>query len=82
VKRRLRSLRMEAAAIAELLGVPVRPLVCVHGARVDFAGLAAGEVEIIPAGRLHAVLTSPGPQHSRADLAALAAHAHTMLRPA
>jgi hypothetical protein len=62
--------------------VPVRPLVCVHGARVDFAGLAAGEVEIIPAGRLHAVLTSPGPRHAGADLAALAAHAHTMLRPA
>jgi hypothetical protein len=66
--RPLRALRMEAAAIAELLGVPVRPLVCVHGARVDFAGLAAGEVEIIPAGRLHAILTSPGPQHSPADV--------------
>jgi hypothetical protein len=80
--RPLRSLRMECAAIAELLGVPVRPLVCVHGARIDVAGLAAGEVKIIPAGRLRAILTSPGPQHSPADVAALAAHAHTMLRPA
>jgi len=80
--RPLSSLRMECAAIAELLGVPVRPLVCVHGAHVDVAGLAAGEVEIIPAGRLRAILTSPGPQHAGADMAALAAHAHTMLRPA
>jgi hypothetical protein len=80
--RPLRSLRMECATIAELLGVPVRPLVCVPGARVDFAGLVAEEVEIIPAGRLRAILTSPGPQHSRADMAALTAHAHTMLRPA
>ena len=80
--RPLRSLRTECAAIAELLGVPVRPLVCVHGARVNFADLAAGEVEIIPAGRLLAILTSPGPQHSPADMAALAAHLRTMLRPA
>jgi hypothetical protein len=80
--RPLSSLRMQCAAVAELLGVPVRPLVCVHGARVDVAGLAAGEVEIIPARRLRAILTSPGPQHSGADVAALAAHAQAMLRPA
>src|SRR4029453_15671019 len=76
--RPLHALRLEAAAISRALRVPVRPLVCVHGARVDFAGLAAGEVEIVPAGRLRTILTSPGPQHSRADMAALAAHAHTM----
>ncbi len=80
--RPLSSLRMEAAAIAGLLGVPVRPLMCVHGANVDFAGLTAGDVEIIPAGRLRASLTGPGPQPRSVDLAALAAHAHTMLRPA
>src|SRR4029450_9595962 len=70
--RPLHALRLEAAAISRALRVPVRPLVCVHGARVDFAGLAAGEVEIVPAGRLRTILTSPGPQHSRADMAALA----------
>jgi hypothetical protein len=79
--RPLRSLRMACAAVAELLGVPVRPLVCVHGARVDVAGLASGG-EVIPAGRLHAILTSPGPRHSRADVAAVAANARAMLRPA
>jgi hypothetical protein len=80
--RPLRALRLEAAAIAGLLGVPVRPVVCVHGAHVDFAGLTIGDVEIIPAGRLRASLTSPGPQHHSAHMAALAARAHTMLRPA
>jgi len=80
--RPLRSLRMECAAIAGLLGVPVRPLVCVHGARVDFAGLTTGDVEILPAGRLRAILTGAGHQPRGADVAALVAHAKTMLRPA
>jgi hypothetical protein len=80
--RPLRSLRLECAAIAGLLGAPVRPLVCVHGARVDFAGLSAGEVEILPAGRLRASLTGPGQQRRSTDVAALVARAHTMLRPA
>jgi hypothetical protein len=80
--RPLRSLRLETAAIGHLLEVPVRPLVCVHGARVDFAGLMAGDVEIIPAGRLRASLTGPGPQHRGADVVALVARAHIMLRPA
>jgi hypothetical protein len=80
--RPLRALRLETAAISRLLGVPVRPLVCVHGARVDFAGLTAGEVEILPAGRLRGVLTAARPQLGQADLAHLVARAHTMLRPA
>jgi len=80
--RPLRALRMETAAIADLLGVPVRPLVCVHGAHVDFAGLTAGDIHILPAGRLRASLTGPSQQHHSADVAALAAHAKTMLRPA
>jgi Nuclease-related domain len=79
--RPLRALRMETAVIAELLGGSVRPVVCVHGARVDFAGLWAGGVEIVPAGRLHTVLTTGGDRLSPTDVAALAAHAHTMLRP-
>ncbi len=80
--RPLRSLRMECAAIAGLLGVPVRPLVCVHGAHVDFAGLTAGDAEILPAGRLVNVLTAAGQRLSGADVRALVAQTHTMLRPA
>ena len=80
--RALRALDMETQAISRALGVPVRPLVCVHGAHVDFAGLMAGDVEIIPAGRLRASLTGPGPQHRSTDVAALVARANTMLRSA
>jgi hypothetical protein len=62
--------------------VPVRPLVCVHGAHVDMAGLAAGDIDILPAGRLAGVLTGAGQRLSSADVGALVARAHTMLRPA
>jgi hypothetical protein len=80
--RPLRSLRLETAAISRALGVPVRPLVCVHGAHVDMAGLAAGDIDILPAGRLAGVLTAAGQRLSSADVAAVVARAHTMLRPA
>ncbi|HYT26967.1 MAG TPA: nuclease-related domain-containing protein [Actinomycetota bacterium] len=80
--RPLRALRMETAAIAHLLGVAVRPVVCVHGAHVDFAGLTAADIDIVPAGRLASVLTASGQRLSRADVRALVSHAHTMLRPA
>jgi hypothetical protein len=45
-------LHLEIGAISRILGVPVRPLVGVHGAHVDSAGLTTEDVEIIPAGRL------------------------------
>ena len=80
--RPLRSLRLECAGIGSLLGVPVRPLVCVHGARVDYAGLVAGDVEIVPAGRLHSVLTARDERLREPEVAALAARARSMLRHA
>jgi hypothetical protein len=80
--RPLRSLRMECAAIAGLLGVPVRPLVCVHRVHVDVAGLTAGDIDILPAGRLAGVLTAAGQRLGSADVGALVARAHSMLRPA
>jgi len=57
-------------------------VVCVHGAHVDFAGLTAADIDIVPAGRLASVLTASGQRLSRADVRALVSHAHTMLRPA
>jgi hypothetical protein len=80
--RPLRALRLEAAAIAGLLGVPVRPMVCIHGAHVDVAGLGVGDIDILPAGRLSGMLTAAEQRRSSADVAALVARAHTMLRPA
>jgi hypothetical protein len=78
----LRALRLETAAISAALGVQVRPVVCVHGAQVAHGGLTAGDVEILPAGRLPSVLRSSRQQLCEADVAALVAHALTVLRPA
>ncbi len=39
-------------------------------------------VAIVPAGRLRSLLTAAPPLLSQADVAGLAAYAHTMLRPA
>jgi hypothetical protein len=56
----LTGLPLVRTAIDRALEAPVRPLVCVHRARVDIAGLSAGEVQILPAGRLRARLPGPG----------------------
>jgi hypothetical protein len=81
VRQALSALRLEAAAISRALGVPVRSLVCVHGAHVDVA-LTTGNIDILPAGRLANVLTATGQRLTSADVSALVTRAHTMLRPA
>lgn len=80
--RPLRALRLEAAAIQRALGVQVRPLVGVHRAHVDVAGLTAGDIDVLPAGRLPGVLTTAPPQLSQTEVAALVAHARAVLHPA
>lgn len=40
--QQLGALRLEAEAISAALGVPVRPVMCVHGAQVAYGGLQAG----------------------------------------
>jgi hypothetical protein len=80
--RPLRALRLEAAAISRALRVPVRPLVCVHGAHVDVAGLTTGGIDILPAGRLPGILATAPPQLSQTEVAALVAHARAVLGPA
>jgi Nuclease-related domain len=78
----LRSLRLETAAISAALGVHARPVMCVHHARVADGGLVAGEVEILPAGRLPSMLRNRRHQLGEAEVAALVAHALSVLRPA
>jgi hypothetical protein len=78
----LRALRREAAAISAALGVRVRPVMCVHGAKVAHGGLTAGDVEILPAGRLRSMLRSSRQRLGEAEVAALVAHALSVLRPA
>ena len=78
----LRGLRLETQAISAALGVGVRPVMCVHHAQVAHGGLRVGEVEILPAGRLRGMLRDSGQQLGEADVAALVAHALSVLRPA
>jgi Nuclease-related domain len=80
--QQLRALRLETEAISQALGVHVRPLMCVHGARVAYGGLRAGAVEILPAGRLCSMLRHSGQQLGEADVVALVAHALAVLHPA
>jgi hypothetical protein len=80
--RTLRSLRLETRAISAALGVRARAVMCVHRAHVADGGLVAGDVEILPASRLPSMVRNRRHQLGEADVAALVAHAMTVLRPA
>ena len=56
----LRALRLETQAISTVLGVRVRPVICIHCAQVAHGGLHAGDVEILPARRLRSMLRTSG----------------------
>lgn len=68
VTHRLTGLRHETAAVFRLLGVPVVPLVVMHGARLPEEGLLVAGVRIVPAARAAAVLrrlgAAPGQQRA------------------
>jgi hypothetical protein len=55
---------------------------CVHQAQLAHGGLTAGEVQILPAGRLPSMLRTSSQQLGEAAVAALVAHALAVLRPA
>jgi len=78
----LRGLRLETQTISQALGVRVRPVMCVHGAQVAHGGLRAGDVQILPAGRLRHLLQASSQQLGEADVAALVARALAVLHPA
>jgi Nuclease-related domain len=52
----LQTVREEARAVEAILDVPVIPLLCVHGASVQWGGLRAQGVAIVPAGQLRGAL--------------------------
>jgi hypothetical protein len=54
--RPLASVRWQAETLGRLLGLPVAPLVCVHGARVQGGGLRAQGVAVVPAFLLRSAL--------------------------
>jgi hypothetical protein len=79
--RTLAAIRWQAEALGRLLGVPVAPLVCVHGAHVQSGGLRAQGVAIVPATLLRPAL---GYEQvlSDTDVELYAATARMRLQPA
>jgi Nuclease-related domain len=79
--RTLATVRWQAETLGRLLGVPVAPLVCVHGAHIQHGGLRAQGVAIVPATLLRSAL-GHDQVLSDTDIELLAATARTSLRPA
>jgi hypothetical protein len=79
--RTLATVRWQAETLGRVLGVPVAPLVCVHGAHVQGGGLHAQGVAVVPATRLRSAL-GDDQMLSDADIELLAATARMRLRPA
>jgi len=75
------TVRDEAGAVESILGAPVVPLLCVHGASVQWGGLSAQGVAIVPAGQLRAALGADAVL-SAEQVAVLAGTAQTRLHPA
>ena len=79
--QQLETVRAEAQAVEALLGVPVIPLLCVHGASVQWGGLRAQGVAIVPAGQLQAALGAD-PVLAAEQVAVLAGTVQARLHPA
>jgi hypothetical protein len=77
----LGSIRWQAETVGRLLGVPVAPLVCVHGAHIQHGGLHAQGVAIVPPSRLRRAL-GDDQVLSDTDIERCAATARMGLRPA
>jgi hypothetical protein len=79
--RTLATVRWQALTLGRLLGIPVAPLICVHGAHVQRGGLRAQGVAIVPATLLRSAL---GYEQllSQVDVERYAATARMRLRPA
>jgi hypothetical protein len=79
--RTLATIRWQAETLGRLLGVPVAPLVCVHGAQIQHSGLHAQGVAVVPATLLRSALGNDQVL-SEVDVELLAATARMRLRPA
>jgi hypothetical protein len=79
--RTLETVRWEAETLGRLLGIPAAPLLCVHGAQIQQAGLHAQGVAIVPADRLRSAL-GHDQVLAEVDVELLAATARGWLRPA
>jgi hypothetical protein len=79
--RTLATVRWQAETLGRLLGVPVAPLVCVHGAHIQGGGLRAQGVAVVPATRLRSAL-GHDQLLSEVDVERYAATARVLLRSA
>jgi hypothetical protein len=79
--RTLATIGWQAETLGRLLGVPVAPLVCVHGAHVQHGGLRAQGVAIVPATLVRSAL-GHDQLLSDTDIERFAATARMRLRPA
>jgi hypothetical protein len=79
--RTLATVRWQAETLGRLLGVPVAPLICVHGAHIQHGGLRAQGVAVVPATRLRSTL-GHDQVLSEVDVERLAATARMRLRSA
>jgi hypothetical protein len=79
--RTLATVRWQAQTLGRLLGIPVAPLVCVHGAHIQDGGLRAQGVAIVPAPLLRSAL-GYDQVLSDTDIERYAATVRTSLRPA
>jgi hypothetical protein len=79
--RTLATLRWQAETLGRLLGVPVAPLVCVHGAHIQGGGLRAQGVAVVPATLVRSAL-GYDQVLSDTDIERYAATARMRLRPA
>jgi hypothetical protein len=79
--RTLATIGWQAKTLGRLLGVPVAPLVCVHGAHLQGGGLHVQGVAIVPATLLRSALGFDRVL-SDADVELYAATAKARLRPA
>jgi hypothetical protein len=79
--RTLATIRWQAKTLGRILGLPVAPLICVHGAHIQHGGLRAQGVAIVPATLLRSAL-GHDQVLSDADVELYAATARLWLRPA
>jgi hypothetical protein len=79
--RTLATIGWQAETLGRLLGVPVVPLVCVHGAHIQGGGLRAQGVAIVPATLVRSAL-GHDQLLSDTDIERFAATARMRLRPA
>jgi hypothetical protein len=79
--RTLATVRWQALALGNLLGVPVAPLICIHGAIVQGGGLRVQGVTVVPPALLRSAI-GYNQVLSEVDVELFEATARMRLRPA